>query len=733
MQGLKDMTPKSMASCSAPPPFSAGSPQQKDAPICAEQIFSRFKDATVNIRAIPKYKAIGCLSKVTGSRATATATPVTVGDAVYTTEKISTIDTFSLLEAGILPASYSGFFVERGFLVSTSGFLNVLFLSLFLSLIVHFGKESVTTVPTLPAKSIYDSLRTTLEMFESVSKGMSSFADWFDFYVEVFNVNGCGMSYIYKGFVLGADTQTGVAVYKIDECDPWNKCLPKIQQQPCLRWGNSKCCHPGNKVYTIADFNTSDSQSLSSGSVISNVNASRDGAVTYEMMVTTMDVALGASGAPILNECGYVVGVITGLTNRGRNAVGVSSSFIEKIVTCLIQDACKPGCSPHAYYSPLFGFILYRHGTVDWSYRVKTADDLHQLLVRARINEELTPDPADSSCCGDHYRPKMLEALFYSGEYCKMNRGLLGLVMTCKPRGSLEDAIEQCRRAAPIFNKDCCDIYQIEKGDVVTHINGVPLGQLGTQTTPDNLFKCLLPCDPVNFTFYKEDEMWANCHELCSELDDSLCWLSGFPGMYPVATTGSPPKEVPAPYTGANIAKWQQWFVCVFKWSLNFLDQVTASTFLSNMHDRMHITFDALDLLANGGQSITSLITSPSTESTIRPAVYLDTTQSLPHSAKLCAYENVTQIDVQGLATVTPTGGTAANEYPGVTDPLLLNLLVTMNILPHGSANMGGKQGAAAVLLAQVAHDVSGVGELMTATMAAKSLYQEGEGMKVFF
>ena len=46
---------------------------------------------------------------------------------------------------------------------------------------------------------------------------------------------------------------------------------------------------------------------------------------------------------------------------------------------------------------------------------------------------------------------------------------------------------------------------------------------------------------------------------------------------------------------------------------------------------------------------------------------------------------------------------------------------------------MGGKQGAAAVLLAQVAHDVNGVGELMTATMAAKSLYQDGEGMKVFF
>jgi len=634
--------------------------RNREPDLCPSDIYCTFANAGVNFRAIPKWRVVSSSQNETVSPRSGII-PAPIEDT----------NSFSLFEAGIVPISYSGFYIEDGFIVSSTDFLNIVFVAFLLFFFamndtykspgqrVNYSRQD----PRPDQTDAFSTLRTTLNMIQSVFTGQSSISQWFDFYVEVFNVNGCGRSFIYKAFVVGADLRTGVAVYRIDPCDIWNKCLPEPCEQPYFKWGNSKCYTAGNRVYTIADFRTTGSQSLSSGIVIDNTNSARDGSITYEQIATTMDVALGAAGGPIVDQCGYLVGVITGLTNLGRNAMGVTSDFIRRVVDTIIADAYQPGCDPHAYYSPFFGFILYKYGTANLCYRIKTADDLHQELVKMRLQDTLDQQNQNPPSAIVPVQVGKLEQLFYSGEYCEINRELVGIILTKDPCGTLGDAIEQCRQAAPIFKKDCCSVYQILKGDLITHIEGIPLGQLGIQTTPDTIFYSLLPCDCVKYVFYKADELYTKCHSLASELDDSLCWLAEVPPMPPVNQLDSP--DTP---TDEQLVIF---YIQLVTWSLNFLGQVTASTLLTNVNFLATVILNAI---GDGpyvlSRVVLSIISKPAIETAVRPASFIDVTQSFPHGTCLKSYlgnSNV-EFDLQGNI------GTMAY-MPGLTGKTLINLV----------------------------------------------------------
>lgn len=575
-------------------------PKRKAEVLCPSDIFKRFGDAAVTMRTVPKFRVFWQnFNNFTDQ-----------------------INPGSHYNAGIAPVSHSGFFVNKGmFIVSSIPFTTLILLAAmfftYMSSACWVPGESLAesvskccSSCSIPSANNLVNAYSELPGFVEVMRGIcagQSFADFFEFYAEVFNVNGCGENFIYRAYLVGLDFDTGVGIYRIDDCDPWNKCLPLIRKQKFLLFANSKCYTPGNTVHTIADLRCTGSRSYSSGVVVDNANVSRQGDVTYECIATNMTVGLGAEGAPILNDCGYVVGVVTAMTGCSH-AVGVSSSFISRVIDAILTTACHVDeqgsscdpCNEHGLYIDLFGCIVYRHGTINWCFRGKTALDLNQLFLQKALGAAPScaapscPDPTQfksvhpfakptecDPCCGW----EGLESRFYNDNTCRINRELLGIIIDSEPCGQLAEVVEECQRSSPNWGKGCNEYYQIEKGDVVTHLNGAPLGTLPNQNTPDNLLYSMSACDCVELRFQKANEMYTSCHSLRLRLEDSICWIGEFKPIVTKCMTIFDVAPLPMPLAGPNCVV-ESLMQFVFWW-LHTMPQVYRASFFSNLSTYM--------------------------------------------------------------------------------------------------------------------------------------------------
>ena len=114
--------------------------------------------------------------------------------------------------------------------------------------------------------------------------------------------------------------------------------------------------------------------------------------------------------------------------------------------------------------------------------------------------------------------------------------------------------------------------FQVEALDLITGINGMPVGQLPTQITPSTLLYQLQPCDTVTIDFQKANEFYTHCHSLCTSLDDSLAWVFNLPNVYNTAGTA-----VVDIFVYQNLTT----YASLVGWFLNSLSQVQISTILS--------------------------------------------------------------------------------------------------------------------------------------------------------
>ena len=569
-------------------------PRRKADALCPSEIFKRFGDAAVTMRTVPKFRVFW----------------------QNYNNMTDQLNPGSHYNAGVAPVSHSGFFMNKGFIVSSIPFTIILLLAaLFFTFIAAFcwrpgvTAEQISAVYNQCCQSCtppnasnltnkYESLPGFVEVMRGICSGQS-FADFFEFYAEVFNVNGCGENFIYRAYLVGLDFSTGVGIYRIEACDPWNKCLPLIKKQKYLIFASSKCYTPGNTVHTVADLRCTGSRSYSSGVVVDNANVSRQGDVTYETIATNMDIGRGAEGAPILNDCGYVVGIVTAMSEC-CHALGVSSSFITRVIDAIIDAACHveeqgPGCAnEHALYIDLFGCIVYRHGSINWNFRGKTALDLNQLFLQKTVSAPACAPCAPCPDTGAHPFMKPtecdpccgwegLENRFYNDNTCRINRELMGIIIDCEPCGQLADVVEECQRSSPNWGKGCSEYYQIEKGDVVTHLNGVPLGTLPHQNTPDNILYSLSACDCVELKFQKANEMFTNCHALKVRLEDSICWIGDFK---PIVTKCLPADSMNPSVDDTPSCFLSSWLHFVFWW-LNAVPQVYRAVFFTNLSGYM--------------------------------------------------------------------------------------------------------------------------------------------------
>lgn len=562
--------------------------------LCASEVFKRFKDAVVAVSAIPKF--------------------------AFQTRQDNNIQfdtTLSKSPSGALalavPLDYSGFFYEKdGYIVSSAAFLYLFVLALLyiapnVNTEIQIDPQSTTQaspVTPFPLSNLATVQYTLLQVIQTIFNPTKpqSLVDFFDFFITVFNVNGCGRSYVYRGYVVGVDFETGIAIYRIDPCDPWNKCTVCIKKHPYLKFGTSKCYTPGNSAHVIATQSQQSPQSMVSGTVVNNTTVQANAVITYEGVLTDIQVLNGAEGAPILDQCGYVIGVVTGrsgvlqkgatsnlstssnsssnitpsivsdevntnisvalkaqYTNSAGAAFGVSASFINAVVDRLIEADLRPQCSSFVLYNDIFGFNIYRHATLGICYYYRQGSDIGLLAGEVIY-------PAD-------------QARWYDPAYCEINRQLIGIVLKDNPIGSLADAYEDCRALQfPVFQgKTVMQLpadwvgFQVEQLDLITGINGMPVGQLPTQITPSTLLYQLQPCDTVTIDFQKASEFYTHCHSLCTALDDSLSWIFALPTV--LDTEG----EVINPFILANLTT----YAGLVSWFLNSLSQVQIATLLS--------------------------------------------------------------------------------------------------------------------------------------------------------
>ena len=581
--------------------------------LCGSEVFKRFKDAVVSVSAIPKFAFQTRQTNTLTGPSYYLGYPAPAG--TPGTGPVSPSGTLALA----VPLDYSGFFYEKdGYIVSSAAFLYLFVLALLylapnvLASVqtakeVNGGTQPVYNAPPFPESDLANTQYTLLQVIKTIFDPTQpqSLVDFFDFFITVFNVNGCGKSYVYRGYVVGVDFETGIAIYRIDPCDPWNKCSVCIKKHPYLKFGTSKCYTPGNSAHVIATQSQQSPQSMVSGTIVNNTSVQANAVITYEGVLTDIQVLNGAEGAPILDQCGYVIGVVTGRsgvlqqgasaytastvagvtavggtsyvpTSQGTvnniavalqplrvasagAAFGVSASFINGVVDRLIEADLRPACSSFVLYNDIFGFNIYRHATLKICYYYRQGADIGLLA-------------------GEVVYPAYQER-WYDPAYCEINRQLIGIVLKDNPSGALADAYEDCRALQfPIFQgKTVMQLppdwvgFQVQALDLITGINGMPVGQLPTQITPSTLLYQLQPCDTVTIDFQKANEFYTHCHSLCTSLDDSLEWVFNLPNVY---GTGTAVVDI---FVAQNLAT----YAALVGWFLNSLSQVQVATILS--------------------------------------------------------------------------------------------------------------------------------------------------------
>ena len=592
---------------------------------CANEIGTRFGSAVVGIKIIPKFQTFWqnfnrFVEEVYGA---------------------------THFNAGILPMSGTGYFQPNGYIHSSTAFMAIMEISAFVQTfsvpwcwepgtnevepnVAAFLNPHKCPDPTTPYTNRYANLAAFSDVLNSLCNG-KNIAQWFEFYIDVTQntPNSCPVTY--RASLFGMDFDTGFASFRINNSDPFNNCSDPLVRQGFLKYGNSKGALPGSRVFCLYDSRVTGPKCVASGVVSDNSALLRDGSVTYEMLTTDIVVSEGAEGAPIINESGYVVGMVTGITETGQ-AVAVSSTFLERIYTSLEQAASAGGdCNNFAPWIAAMGCRVYRHGTLKMTYHTKTASDINQAFLAVATGTKNSPCSSCHSCMvgtsceqnrdGDYWRKR-----FYTYQNCSIAKDIRGIILDTDPCGDLARATEQCSTNDPNYGQVRNRYVRVEQGDLLTYINNVELGGLRHQYSPDTIFFGIEACTCVTIRFRKKSELYTEEHCLEVKTDDSLDWISSFVPCCKPCLDYCPEKCLADPtlckgdllMNMVSVLKAVNCWVSLIRWFTRTMPQVYRANFFGNFNHFMTrlnewinllvMPFPAGDQTAMAGKGDTALL-----------------------------------------------------------------------------------------------------------------------------
>lgn len=348
--------------------------------------------------------------------------------------------------------------------------------------------------------------------------------------VTVFNVNGCGFSFIYEAKLVGVDGAGDIAILRIKSSKPWNIRNPCIEKHhPFLTFGSSREALDGEKVYVLGH-----------NVIVKGLLCDHRFTGTSLAENILVSATINGSGFPIINCHGHVIGLktfnqivqfphktvvffgtqdiptLTGLIG------GPSEFFIRRIVKIIIQGLCshKHRCHLEKINDPAGSYLRYKKAYAGIAYEVFNGADyditvdytsglepLGQPRVRLSPEGEFLDSPISKQIIG-------LRVLGLAGANPNDEFGIHNGYFYV-PGGLANAPLVAELPDSPFLGK-------LQPGDIITHIEGVALGDLKCQITPSLITWRLCECDKVEVCYRRGGNALNTADNSATENYDDL-------------------------------------------------------------------------------------------------------------------------------------------------------------------------------------------------------------------
>ncbi len=253
---------------------------------------------------------------------------------------------------------------------------------------------------------------------------------------------------VYKCRVVGFDGAGDIGVLKIDENDPYNKNLPKIENNEYLKFSDS--VKTGNLAFVLGYPLGTDISSFSMGIIRNDNFVAPSLFLPFNLVLVTTPAYQGNSGSAIVNSNGEVVGLLTFVYFSKEQTYesiggGPSKDIVSFVVNSIING--DKGSDPH------FDKITkkFRKGYLGvGSSKIVWFSDLPTISNKYKFPE--------------------IRPIGFRGQTEKTNKS--------------------------DFSK------LIKPTDIITRINGIDIGALPDQKAPGSVLWKLLPGDTIKIDYY---------------------------------------------------------------------------------------------------------------------------------------------------------------------------------------------------------------------------------------
>lgn len=330
--------------------------------------------------------------------------------------------------------------------------------------------------------------------------------------VSVFNVNGNGHSFVYEADLVGVDGAGDIAVLKINYKKQWNLCNPCVEKcHPVLKFGKSREAKDGERVYLLGDYVTyqGDTRLFNAAGAISEGLLSDHRYVDYsgwalqELVLVSASAYAFSSGMPILNCQGRVIAMQT-TDVAGVNAAdqaegngfvsGPSEFFMRRVIKVLLSGCCRRQCEETwaAVVQDAAGaYLRYTKAYLGLAYDLFTGSMYD--VTREYLGTTAAATGAPRIRLDD-------DGNFLTSPSCKELVGIRVLgIAGANPTDDSDDSLYYVPGGGgtgPLVGTLPVSPFlgRLQEGDVITHINCLPLGDLHKQIAP-SLITWRIPTD----------------------------------------------------------------------------------------------------------------------------------------------------------------------------------------------------------------------------------------------
>jgi S1-C subfamily serine protease len=254
--------------------------------------------------------------------------------------------------------------------------------------------------------------------------------------------------HVYKCRVVGFDGAGDIGVIKIDENDPYNKNLPKIDNNEYLKFGNN--VKTGNLAYVLGYPLGTDISSFSMGIIRNESFVAPSLFLPFNLVLVTTPAYQGNSGSAIVNTDGEVVGLLTFVYFSKEQTYesiggGPSKDIVSFVVNSIING--DKGSDPHFDKTTKKfrkGFLGVGSSKMVWF--------------------------SDLPVISNKYKFPEIRPIGFRGQVEKTTKSDFSKI--------------------------------IKQTDIITKINGIDIGALPDQKAPGSVLWKLLPGDTVKVDYY---------------------------------------------------------------------------------------------------------------------------------------------------------------------------------------------------------------------------------------